>query len=288
MQFLKTLFAPIRWILEFIQKYFKSLIFIVILILLFGKPSSDAIQHANLMKIELMGPIFESSTFLEKIKEAEKSSIKGVLLEVNSPGGAVAPSVEMALAIKRLKEKKPVVAYAGGIMASGSYYASIYANKIIANPGAMVGSIGVLFQAPNFKELADKIGIKEQTIKAGTYKQIGTPTREWTSEERGELEKMITDTYDMFVTDVANARGLDINKSSEYADAHVFTARQAKVVGLVDEIGSIYEAQKAVEELSGVAVPVWKKEDKIDKFMDKFITESVSKVHSYFYGLQAY
>ena len=194
----------------------------------------------------------------------------------------------MALAIKRLKEKKPVIAYASGIMASGSYYASIYSSKIIANPGAMIGSIGVIFQSPNFKELADKIGIKEQTIKVGKYKQIGTPTRDWLPHEREELETMINDTYDMFVEDVATARGLDINKSSDYADAHVFTARMAKDVGLIDEVGSIYIATKEVEKLSGVSFPIWKKKDKIEKLMDKFIIEGSSKLFGYFYGLKAY
>ncbi len=288
MNFLAKLFSPITALLAFIQRYFKSILFLTILFLIFGSPSSERMKPSNLMKIELNGPIFDSSRFLDEVKEAEKSHIKGVLLVVNSPGGAVAPSIEMALAIKRLKEKKPVIAYAGGIMASGSYYASIYSSKIIANPGAMIGSIGVIFQSPNFKELADKIGIKEQTIKVGKFKQIGTPTREWLPHEREELETMINDTYDMFVEDVANARGLDINKSSDYADAHVFTARMAKNVGLIDEVGSIYTATKEIEKLSGVSFPTWKKKDKIDKFMDKFIVEGVSKVFGHFYGLKAY
>jgi protease-4 len=288
MNFIKRVFSPVTAVLSFIQKYFKSLIFLVILFLIFGAPSGESIKPSNLMKIELNGPIFDSERFLSNIKEAEKSNIKGVLMVVNSPGGAVAPSIEMALAVKRLKEKKPVVAYAGGIMASGSYYASIYANKIIANPGAMIGSIGVIFQSANIKELATKLGIKEQTVKAGKFKQIGTPTREWTDFERAELKRMIDDTYDMFVTDVATARGLDINRSSQYADAHVFTARNAKKVGLIDEVGSIYDAKKEIEKLSGVTFPLWKKKDKIDKFMDKFITESASKVAGFFYGVMAY
>ncbi|MCH9813026.1 MAG: signal peptide peptidase SppA [Epsilonproteobacteria bacterium] len=288
MSILARLFSPITWTLSFIQKYFKSLLFLVILIVIFGLPSGDQIQKANLMRIDISGPIFDSNKFLEELEEAQKPSIKGVLVVVNSPGGAVAPSIEMALAIKRLSAKKPVIAYASGVMASGSYYAAIYANKIIANPGAMVGSIGVLFQSPNFKELADKLGIKEQTITAGKYKQIGTPTREWLPHERKELETMIEDTYDMFVTDVANARGLDINKSSEYADAHVFTARMAQEVGLIDELGSLHTATTALEKQSDVTFPIWKKKDKMERFMDRLITESVSKVHSYFYGLKAY
>lgn len=288
MNFIAKLFSPITALLAFIQRYFKSILFLTVLFIVFGPTSGERMKTSNLMKLEINGPIFNSERFLEQIKEAEKSHIKGVLLQVNSPGGAVAPSIEMSLAIKRLKALKPVIAYASGVMASGSYYASIHSSKIIANPGAMIGSIGVIFQSPNFKELADKIGIKEQTIKVGKFKQIGTPTREWLPHERAELETMIKDTYDMFVEDVAHARGLDINKSSEYADAHVFTARMAQKVGLIDEVGSIYTATKQIEKLSGVTFPQWKKKDKIDKFMDKFATESASKVFSYLYGLKAY
>jgi len=117
MNFFKRVFSPVTAILSFIQKYFKSLIFLVILFLIFGAPSGESIKPSNLMKIELNGPIFESEKFLSDIKDAEKSNIKGVLVVVNSPGGAVAPSIEISLAVKRLKEKKPVIAYAGGIMA---------------------------------------------------------------------------------------------------------------------------------------------------------------------------
>ncbi len=286
--FFKKIFMPIASILGFIQKYFKSLIFLLILFLIFGSSTNSQIHKPNLMKIELNGPIFESLHFLEQIEEAKKAEIKGLLLVIDSPGGAVAPSIEIALAVKRLKEDKPVVVYASGTMASGSYYASIYSNKIIANPGSMVGSIGVLFQAPNFKELADKIGIKEQVITAGKYKQIGTPTREWSPYEKEELKRVIDDTYNMFVKDVATARGLDINSSNIYADGHIFTARLAKDVGLIDEVGSIYTATKELEKLSGVKTPVWKKRDRVEKFLDKLMIENLSKIFSYIYGLKAY
>jgi protease-4 len=288
MSFFAKLFSPITALLRFIQRYFKSLIFLLVLFLIFGAPSADGLKPANLMRIDLKGPIFDSEIFLHQIQEAENSNIKGVLLVVNSPGGAVAPSVEMSMAIQRLKASKPVVAYASGIMASGSYYASIYCDKIIANPGAMVGSIGVLFQSMNFKELADKIGVKEQTITAGKFKQIGTPTREWTPFERKELETMIDDTYDMFVSDVARARKLDINKKTEFADAHIFTARMAKKVGLIDEVGSIYTAKKELEKLSKVTFPTWKKKDKMERLMDKLVIDSATKIFSYFNGLKAY
>lgn len=286
--FFKTLFSPITGTLDFIQKYFKSLVFILILALIISSSDKEGITKPNLIKIDLSGPIFESGEFLEKIKEAEEDNIKGVLLSVNSPGGAVAPSVEISLALKRLQEKKPVVAYAAGMMTSGSYYASIWCEKIIANPGSTIGSIGVLFQSANIEELAKKIGIKEQVIKAGKYKQIGTPTREWNEFEKKELRTLIDDTYDMFVKDVAAARKLDVQKAEVFADAHVFSAPRAKSVGLVDSIGSIYDAQKEVELLSMVSNPKWKETDKIDQFLDKLAKEGVLKISSLFFGLKAY
>ncbi len=285
--FIKRLLAPFGAILDFIQKYFKALLFLLILFLLFSS-SEEVLKEPNLMKLELKGVIESEEKFMQQLKEAEKNNIKGVLLVVDSPGGAVAPSIEISLAVKKLKEKKPVIAYAAGTMASGSYYASIWADKILANPGAVIGSIGVLFQGANIKGLLDKIGIKEQTIAAGKYKQIGTMTREWKPYERAELEKIIRDTYDMFVSDVAKARGLDINKSSQFADAHVFTARMAKKVGLIDEVSSMYDAEKELEKLSKVKNPVWKEEDKLDKLVDRIAEEGASLVFRYFFGLKAY
>jgi len=133
----------------------------------------------------------DASEIVQKIDAAAKNdAIKGVLLSVDSPGGAVAPSVEIAYSIKRLKAKKPVVVYAKGTMASGSYYASIWADKIIANPGSMIGSIGVIMQGANVSGLMKKLGIESQVVKAGLYKQIGTPDRKWKPYEVAELNKV--------------------------------------------------------------------------------------------------
>ncbi len=277
----------IKAVLEFINKYFKSLLFLLILFLVFYPSKKVELQKPNLMDIQLTGPIFSDKEFLKKIDIAMKDNIKGVLLVINSPGGAVAPSVEMSLAIKRLKKSKPVVAYAKGLMTSGSYYAGIWADKIIANPGATIGSIGVIFQSPNIEQLASKLGVSEQVVKAGKYKEIGTFARSWKPYERAELQKIIDDTYKMFISDVAKARKLDINKSSEFADAHVFSASEAKKVGLVDEIGSIYEAKNELIKLSGVKQAIWKKEDKFEKFLDKITSKLNFYLFSYLWGVKA-
>ncbi|EFU70578.1 signal peptide peptidase SppA [Aliarcobacter butzleri] len=292
-EFFRKLFSPVIAILDFITKYFKTIVFLTIIYVVFFNSDEERIttkSTANLQKIELVGPIIDVSKTLENIEKAKTdTNIKGVLFVVDSPGGAVAPSVEVAYAIKELKQIKPVVVYASGVIASGSYYASIWADKIIANPGSMVGSIGVIMQGVNTKELMDKIGIQTQTVKAGKYKESGTPTRKWTEFEEKQLQSVIDDTYNMFITDVATARNLDIKNYTSFADAKIFTSKQAKDVGLVDEVANITVAQKTLAELSKVENPVWKKEDKFEKFMDKLVSEAVSQISMNFVtGLKAY
>ena len=291
--FLKIIFSPIIAILDFITKYFKTIVFLTIMYFLLvdsNESLTETSNFANLQKIELSGPIMDVSKTLEEIEKAKlDKNIKGVLLLVNSPGGAVAPSVELAYAIKELKQIKPVVVYASGVIASGSYYASIWANKIIANPGSMVGSIGVIMQGVNAEELMSKIGVSTQTVKAGKFKESGTPTRKWTDFEEKQLQSVIDDTYNMFISDVAEARKLDVKNHTQFADAKIFTSKQAKEVGLVDEVATISFAQNELAILSKVENPIWKKEDKFDKFMDRLVSETISNVSmSFVTGLKAY
>ena len=286
MEFIKKIFFPFTWSIQLIQNNFKAMIFILILFLLFAPKSEEQLTPNNLMQINLFGPIMEVSEVLEKIEDANQNEkIKGVLLVVDSPGGAVSPSIEIAYALKRLKEVKPVIVYAKGTIASGSYYASIWADEIIANPGSMVGSIGVIMQGANLSGIMEKIGIKTQVVKAGKYKQIGTPDREWKDYEINELNKVIQGTYDMFSQDVADARGLDIKKRDLYANAHIFTASQAKDVGLVDALGVMHDAKEKLALLSGVQSPIWNKEDKFEKFLKKLSAHTAVTLHTYFPSL---
>jgi protease-4 len=283
MQFIKNIFSPILAVMKFIQEHFKAMLFLLIVFLIFAPQSQEDLKPNNLEQINLIGPLMEVSEVVNQIDEAaENDFVRGILLNVDSPGGAVAPSIEIAYAIKRAKEKKPVVVYASGTIASGSYYASIWANEIIANPGSMVGSIGVIMQGADISELMSKIGIKSQSVQAGKYKKVGATDREWTEFEINELNKVIYGTYDLFTTDVANARGLDINKRDNFANAHIFTAAQAKDVGLIDSIGVEYDAKNRVAQLSGVPEQLWNKEDKIDKFMKKLSAQTAVTLHTYF------
>ena len=275
--------SAIKWISE----RFWGMVFILIVFMLL-LPKSDNIGAANLQEIELKGTIMDATRIVEEIYSAKNdSAIKGVLLNIDSPGGAVAPSVEISYAIKSLSEKKPVVVYASGTMASGGYYSAIYGNEIIANPGSLVGSIGVIMQGVNAEELLKTIGVKPQIVKEGKYKEIGTPMREWKDFERVELESITKETYDMFVHDVAKARKLDVANASVYADAHIFTAAKAKEVGLIDAVGTREDAKNRLLKLSGVKNPLWRQKDRVEQFFEKLQQNMVSQVIAYISGPKA-
>jgi protease IV len=283
MEIIKKIGSCLATGLRFIQAHFKATLLVLFVLWLILPSGDEGITPHNLQKITLTGPILDATPIVEQIDEAgENENVKGVLFSIDSPGGAVAPSVEIAYAIKRLSEKKPTVVYAAGIMASGGYYSAIWGNEIIANPGSMIGSIGVIIQGADISELMEKVGVKTQIAHAGTYKQVGTIDRQWSNLERTELEKVINGTYAMFVGDVSRARKLDLNRSSEYADAHIFTAAQAQKVGLIDSIGVEFDAKKRVVALSKVADPIWNKEDPMDKFFKRFAAEGASLAHMYF------
>ncbi len=282
------MFSALGKFIKWLGDHFKGMLFLLILALVFMPNSSTPLKKANLQEIKLSGPIISADKILKEIEGAQKDkNIKGVLLNVNSPGGAVPPSIEIAYAIRKLQEKKPVIAYASGIMASGSYYASIYANRIIANPGSIVGSIGVIMKSADVSGLMNTIGVKTQVVKQGTYKEAGTPTRQWTEAERKELETLTKDTYELFVSDVADARGLKVEDAKKYADAHIYSSKRAKSVGLIDAIGVKSDAETMLISEANVSNAVWKKKDKFESFMEELTTKSIFKVQNYFYGLKS-
>jgi protease-4 len=276
------IFQWIKSILGFIKEYFKSLLFLAILFWLFS-PTEDQLLNYNLAKVYLKGEIVDTTEIVEELREVlDDDEVKGLLLIVDSGGGAVSGSIEISDIVKRIRDKKPVVTYASGTLASGSYYSSIWSNEIVANRGSIVGSIGVIFDGINYSELAEEIGIASQTLTAGKYKEVGTASREWKPHEKAEMEKVIEDMYLTFITDVSNARGLDLNRSSEFADAHIFTAKQALEVGLIDSLGTVIEAEKRLEEITDLPFPVWEKESEVDKFMKEFSSNLANGILSNF------
>ncbi|MCW1353727.1 signal peptide peptidase SppA [Campylobacter jejuni] len=270
MQILKSFFKALGCGIKFINTYFKTFVLLLIVIWILMPSANSSSNLSNLERIDLKGEIFDSSAVLEKIINAKNdSNIKGVLFIIDSPGGAFAPSMELALAIKDLKIKKPVLVYASGTMASGSYLAGVGANKILANPASFIGSIGVIMQGADLSGLANKLGIKEQTIQAGEFKSAGTFARAWNENERNFLQGLIDQSYDLFTGFVAKERALDLNKKDQWANARVFLAAKAKELGLIDELSNYENAKKELEKLANVSNPVWKEEDKIDKFLNR-------------------
>ena len=283
MEWIKKIGSCMATGLRFIQNNFKATLLVLFVVWILVPSSEEGLASYNLQKISLAGPILDATSIVEQLDEArENKDVKGVLFSIDSPGGAVAPSVEIAYAIKRLREAKPVVVYAAGIMASGGYYSGIWGNEIIANPGSMIGSIGVIMEGADISELMEKVGVKTQVVHAGTYKQVGTFDRPWNAAERAELDKVINGTYTLFVGDVARARKLDVNNSSSYADAHIFTAAQAKEVNLIDALGVEFDAKNRVAALAKVKDPIWNKEDPMDRFFKKFAAEGATLAHMYF------
>ncbi|EAH6593061.1 signal peptide peptidase SppA [Campylobacter jejuni] len=279
MQILKSFFKALGCGIKFINTYFKTFVLLLIVIWILIPSANSSSNLANLERIDLKGEIFDSSAVLEKIINAKNdSNIKGVLFVIDSPGGAFAPSMELALAIKDLKIKKPVLVYASGTMASGSYLAGVGANKILANPASFIGSIGVIMQGADLSGLANKLGIKEQTIQAGEFKSAGTFARAWNENERNFLQGLIDQSYDLFTGFVAKERALDLNKKDQWANARVFLAAKAKELGLIDELGNYENAKKELEKLANVSNPVWKEEDKIDKFLNRLEGQTSSLI----------
>ncbi len=203
--------------------------------------------------IRVEGTIISSQEIIEELKEYRKDhSVKAVVLRINSPGGAVAPSQEIYEEVKKLVEKKPVVVSMGALAASGGYYISAPATKIFANPGTITGSIGVIMEVPNLKGLLDKVGIKTEVIKSGKHKDLASVFRGIGKEERKILQGVLDDVHEQFIRAVAEGRKIPYEEVKRYADGRIFTGRQAKEIGLIDEIGNIEDAIKEAARLGGI------------------------------------
>jgi len=284
----RELFKFLSRTLCWIGEHFKGLLFLLI-VLAFLIPKQEGINHlANVEEIKLFGAIIDAQDIVSQLEEAKHNPhIQGVLLNVNSPGGSVPPSIEISYAVASLAKEKPVVVYASGILASGSYYGSIFATHIVANPGAVVGSIGVIMESVNLHALLDKIGISSQVVKEGRYKEAGTLMRQWTPQEREELTQLTKDTYALFTQDVAKARGLSLQEVDQWANAHIFSAKRAKERGLIDEVGVKRTAINWLQQTLKLKRLIWKKEDPHQTLIEKIKKELGLKVEVGGYRLKA-
>jgi protease-4 len=194
----------------------------------------------------------DSASFVEKAlrKAIADAHVKGVLLRINSPGGTVPTSQEINDELASLRSKnKPVVASMADVAASGGYYIACGADKIVAQPGTLTGSIGVIFNSVNLKILADKVGVQPQVVKSGLFKDIGSPFRPFTPEEKEILKGLIDDSYDQFVQVVAKGRNLPVDTVKKIADGRVYSGRQAFKLGLVDQLGGYDTAMDLLQSI---------------------------------------
>ncbi|UCG78438.1 MAG: signal peptide peptidase SppA [Nitrospirota bacterium] len=214
--------------------------------------SSLARNRIGLVRIE--GPIIDSEKTVNEIKEyARDASIKAILLRVNSPGGAVAPSQEIYAEVKKAVEKKPVVVSMGAVAASGGYYISAPASRIVANPGTITASIGVIMEIPNISGLMQKIGVRSEVVKSGKHKDLASAFRDLGDDERLILQSVIDNVHEQFIDAVALGRDMEGNDVRKIADGRIFTGEQAVEAGLVDELGSLEDAIDIAAELAGIS-----------------------------------
>jgi protease-4 len=220
-----------------------------------------SIKHAplyggNIGVIEIEGVITNSKRTVKDIKNfSEDPSIRAVIIRVDSPGGGVAASQEIYDEVKRLVEAKKVIVSMGAVAASGGYYVSLPADIIVANPGTITGSIGVIMEFPVLEELLKKIGVRFEVIKSKEHKDIGSPFRQLSERERGLLQDVVIDVYDQFVEATCESRGLPRDSVLQFADGRILTGRQAKNIGLVDTLGSFEDAVNIAGDLIGIDKP---------------------------------
>jgi protease-4 len=203
--------------------------------------------------VEVKGLIADSRTTLKQLDRFKQDrGIKAVVLRVNSPGGAVGPSQEILREVEKLRQSKKVVASLGTVAASGGYYIASGADLIMANPGTTTGSIGVVMQFANAEQLVKKLGLDFFTLKAGRYKDVGSPFRTMTPEDRTYLQGLLDNVYQQFLRDVAKNRKIPLEKMKELAEGRVYTGEEAKKVGLVDEFGNLQDAIEKAGRLGGI------------------------------------
>mgnify|MGYP000165083128 CR=1 FL=1 len=208
-------------------------------------------ERVALIRVE--GVILDSRDTIEELKKYSKDpSIKAIVLRVDSPGGGVAPAQEIYEEIKKIKSKKKVVVSMGSVAASGGYYISSPAHKIVANPGTLTGSLGVIMEIPNLEGLMDKIGIKTEVIKSGRYKDMVSVFKSMTPEERKVLQNILDDVHEQFIRAVSEGRDMKIEDIKKLADGRVFTGRDAKELRLIDELGNLEDAISLAGRLSGI------------------------------------
>ena len=220
--------------------------------------SADFAQKMKLDKdsvgiVEVTGAIMESETIIKHLKKfREKDKIKAIVLRIDSPGGGVGPSQEIFREVRKTTETKKVIASMGAMAASGGYYVAAGADGIVANPGSITGSIGVIMGFTNIQALMEKIGLAPVVIKSGEFKDVGSPVRKMTSKEKQFLDDLVGELHQQFIDDISKGRGMDPDVVDSYADGRIFTGKTAKELGLVDRLGNLQDAIEWAGRLGGI------------------------------------
>jgi protease-4 len=219
-----------------------------------GVVTGPLIYHGDKVGVvEIKGLITEPEATIKALRDFRyNQKIKAVVIRIDSPGGAVGASQELYEEILRLNQEKPVVASLATVAASGGYYASLGARHIVANPGTVTASIGVIMKVPNIEGLLEKLGIKTTVVKSGTFKDLGSITRDMTEDERALLQGVMQDIQEQFVTAVARSRNLPEDQVSDIADGRIMTGHQALDAKLVDQLGNFSVAVDKAASLAGI------------------------------------
>ena len=230
-----------------------GLVFVIIIVLsvLFSLGGIGAGEKVVVVALE--GVIVDATDIAKELGDlGERDDVKAVVLRINSPGGAVGPSQEIYSEITRLRNTKTVVASMGTVAASGGYYAAAAAEKIVANPGTITGSIGVLVEFVDASELLGKIGVDGYVIKSGKYKDVGSPLRKMDVDEKSMLQALVNDVNGQFIAAVADGRGIEVEAVKGMADGRIFSGAQALSLGLVDQLGDLTDAIELSASLAGI------------------------------------
>lgn len=213
------------------------------------------LKEGGIALVRIEGIILDSKETIEEMQRYDENpSIKAIVLRIDSPGGAVVPSQEIYDEVQRIRQesKKTVVVSMGTVAASGGYYIASASDRIVANPGTLTGSIGVIMELANVAGLLQKVGVESVVIKSGEHKDMGSPFRRMRPEEKEILQNVLKDVHDQFIEAVAEARGLEVGWVKNLADGRIFTGRQAKELNLVDELGGLEDTIRMTAEMVGI------------------------------------
>ncbi len=225
----------------------------ITLLILIGTKSSDLKFGEKVGIIEITGIITDSKSVIHNLKRfREDNSIKAIVLRIDSPGGGVGPAQEIFREIRKTVGVKKIVASMGAIAASGGYYIAAGTDGIVANPGTITGSIGVIIRFANFEDLLSKIGLTPVVVKSGEYKDTGSLVRKMTKEERKILQNFVDQIHKQFIIAVAEGRNMDQSKVEPLADGRIFTGEEAKNLGLIDRIGNLEDAVEWAGRMAGI------------------------------------